>query len=309
MSVSLKSLTKNTTKDGVFVLKVWDDAPTLLSAFMDVKSSTKTKRSPTMQTLNKLNLLYVVQSKADRYKDIYKVGVSKGVGRLNEYVKMHGNGNGKCSGVYLIYLAGRKRADAESRKTKAGKTDADIVDYYRHSNWSNNREKQILRDLNLKGITPVRGKEWFQINDGGSVLKNIIIKGAGEATIDYLSAIEDQRVITPDDGVTSIDKHIIGDTKKTKGVLYYRLKWKKQQLEKLTARQLLSKKPEMTPYTFENLKSIYKERTKRNLISPSMGDDIVKLAHAYITKEAITDPSQKPDILKRPKTRSSLSTK
>ena len=70
MSVSLKSLTKNTTKDGVFVLKVWDDTSPLLSAFMDVKASTKTKRSPTMRALNKLNLLYVVQSKAGRYKNI-----------------------------------------------------------------------------------------------------------------------------------------------------------------------------------------------------------------------------------------------
>jgi len=309
MSVSLKSLTKDTTKDGVFVLKAWDDAPTLLSAFMDVKSSTKTKRSPTMQTLNKLNLLYVVQSKADRYKDIYKVGVSKGVGRLNEYVKMHGNGNGKCSGVYLIYLAGRKRADAESRKTKAGKTDADIVDYYRHSSWSNNREKQILRDLNLKGITPVRGKEWFQINDGGSVLKNIIIKSAGEATIDYLSAIEDQRVITPDDGVISINKHIEANEKESKGVLFYRLKWKKKKLEKLTPKQRLTKKPEMTPYAYEDLTSTYKERTIRNRISQSKGDDIVKLVHAYIKENRITDPAQKLDILKRPKTRSSLGTK
>ena len=98
MGVSLKSLTKDTTKDGVFVLKVWDDTSPLLSAFMDVKASTKTKRSPTMRALNKLNLLYVVQSKADRYKNIYKVGVSKGVGRLNDMSKCMATATGNVQG-------------------------------------------------------------------------------------------------------------------------------------------------------------------------------------------------------------------
>ena len=66
----------------------------------------KGRRSPSTKALDAYALLYVVQSKSDRYKGIYKLGVSSGSSRLLEYFKMHGDKQGRCSGVYLMYLAG-----------------------------------------------------------------------------------------------------------------------------------------------------------------------------------------------------------
>ena len=66
----------------------------------------KKGRSLSTEALDKYALLYVVQSKSGRYKGIYKLGVSSGSSRLLEYFKMHGDKQGRCSGVYLMYLAG-----------------------------------------------------------------------------------------------------------------------------------------------------------------------------------------------------------
>ena len=79
MTVTINSLTEEITKEGVRVLQKWSVNDVLLSDFMNTPSSTKTRRSATMRELNKLNMLYVVQSKADRSNNIFKVGVSKGV--------------------------------------------------------------------------------------------------------------------------------------------------------------------------------------------------------------------------------------
>jgi hypothetical protein len=57
-----------------------------LSDYLDAKSSEIRKRPDPMKALNVYSLLYAVQSKSDKEKPIYKVGVgvSKGVSRSRE---------------------------------------------------------------------------------------------------------------------------------------------------------------------------------------------------------------------------------
>jgi hypothetical protein len=111
-------------------------------------------------------MLYVVQSKNDITNHVYKVGVSAGVGRLKEYTKHHGDpatDNGNCAGVSLLYLAGTV-ATARSRKTVAGKKEAEILSGYIYRvPWSRKRETEIKRTLKSDGFKAVRGTEWFKV--------------------------------------------------------------------------------------------------------------------------------------------------
>jgi hypothetical protein len=301
MSVTLKSMIKD-TKDGVSILKKWNNDSEFLSKFMNVSASTKNKRSPTMQVLNKFNLLYVVQSIADRSDGIYKIGVSKGVGRLNEYVKMHGapeskNQKNRCTGVYIVFLAGQLRTDAISRSTTAGKLDAELVSsYYRHNKWSNTREKQIFDELTTLGYSPIRGNEWYQFKDNGDKLKKIVLKSVGNATKDVQSKlkaqIEEGKILKPGDYVISVVSHTTGNKSTNKGEYYYKLEWNTKQLSTLSSKEKKAKKKAvMTPYTYESLKTIYNEINRRNNPThkkKTVGDDIVKLVHDYIVKHNLT---------------------
>ena len=49
------------------------------------------------------------------------------------------------------------------------------------------------------------------------------------------------------------------------------------------------KKPKLTPFIYENSKTIYKERAKRNRLSKGMGDNIIRLVHEYINKNNVSD--------------------
>jgi hypothetical protein len=103
-------------------LKFGSKKTLFLSGYLDVKSSEARKRPDPMKALDAYSLLYVVQSKSDKEKAICRVGVSKGVSRLHEYFKMHGDSAGCCSGVYLVYLAGVKtRSDVAASKQKKPK--------------------------------------------------------------------------------------------------------------------------------------------------------------------------------------------
>jgi hypothetical protein len=108
-----------------------------LSDYLDMKSPETRKRSDPTKALDAYSLLQVVQSKSDKEKSIYKVGVSKGVSRLNEYLKMHGDSVGRCSGVYLIDLAGVKtRPNVAASKQ-----------------WNYEKESQIKQTLKTRGNT------------------------------------------------------------------------------------------------------------------------------------------------------------
>ena len=179
MTVTVQSLTKSVTKEEVRVFREWaPESKEYLSAFLNTTASTKQRRSPEMQALNKCNLLYVVQSRADRTNHIYKIGVSKGVGRLHEYVKHHGKPEkplqrGKCSGVFLIYLAGQERKDPSSKSTTAGKRNASIVDSYaNYDTWTKRKEKLIFEELKSQGLDPVRGKGWYHV-EGAAAIKRL----------------------------------------------------------------------------------------------------------------------------------------
>lgn len=298
-------------KGGVSVFKPWNNKKIFLSTFMNVKDSTSGKQSLVMQELDAYNLLYVVQSVADKENNIYKIGVSKGVGRLYEYIKLHGNPtskkvpqNSKCTGVFLVYLAGKKRHDSSSRKTIAGKTDADIVDYYRHNVWSKRKEQHIFWILNTQGILPVRGKEWFYIKDA-DLLKHIVTTSTGALTRET-QATENEKafkesILLPTDRVLRVVNGFKERRGQHKGQYVYTLQWSRSQLETLTAKNK-HRKRQMTPFTLEPLSVTYKEMPKRNLIRKNMGNNIIKLVHKYITKNNLEEkdsnynPNMDPDI-------------
>ena len=125
---------------------------------------TKFIRKKTGAFLNKYNLLYVVQSVNDTDNDVYKVGVSSGIGRLKSYTTNHGeSGEGKRAGVFLLYLVGTI-ATAKSRKSTQGQIDAEIRSGYIYRlPWSRKRETEIKRELKGDGFKAVRGTEWFKI--------------------------------------------------------------------------------------------------------------------------------------------------
>ena len=158
-----------TLKTNIKVLHNWTDNRTDLSGFLRGKFA----------KYDRFNMLYVVQSKNDITNHVYKVGVSAGVGRLKEYTKHHGDpatDNGKCAGVSLLYLAGTV-ATARSRKTVAGKKDAEIVSGYIYRvPWSRKRETEIKRTLKSEGFKAVRGTEWFKVpTEKASKFKEIIM--------------------------------------------------------------------------------------------------------------------------------------
>ena len=294
-------------KGCVAVFKQWSNKKIYLSTFMEVNDSTSGKWSSVMQDLHRYNLLYVVQSVADRENHIYKIGVSKGVGRLYEYVKHHGNPTSantpqysKCTGVFLVYLAGKKRHDSSSRKTTAGKADADIVDYYRHTVWSQRKEQHIFWILNTQGILPVRGKEWFHIKDA-DLLKHIVTTSTGALTRET-QATENEKafkesILLPTDRVLEVVEGFKEQRGEHKGQYVYMLRWSRAQLETLTAKNK-NKKREMTPYTVEPLRITYKEMPKRNLVRRNMGNNIIKLVHNYIVANNLTtkDSNYKPNM-------------
>jgi hypothetical protein len=92
-----------------------------------------------MQALDKCNLLYVVQSQADRTNHIYKIGVSKGVGRLHEHVKHHGGPGstkaapqmGRCVGVLVgIPISETDRAANQQFSGFQGSGEPALLDPY-----------------------------------------------------------------------------------------------------------------------------------------------------------------------------------
>ena len=144
---------KVTLKTNVKILHAWGKREDL----------TKFLRGKTTN-LQKYNMLYVVQSKNDVENNVYKVGVSAGVGRIKEYTKHHGeSGKGKCAGVFLLYLVGTI-ATSRSRKSAQGKIDAEIRSGYIYRlPWSRKRETEIKRELKKVGFKAVRGTEWFHV--------------------------------------------------------------------------------------------------------------------------------------------------
>ena len=102
--------------------------------------------------LDPFNLLYLVQPKADIENEIYETGVSSGYKRLSEYYKHHGDerdGESKCSGVNLIYLAGTKKPNLNKSEAER------LSGYALKKPWSRVKEQAIFRELKSKNIKQV----------------------------------------------------------------------------------------------------------------------------------------------------------
>ena len=143
-------------KSNIKILHKWSNGRIDLSEFLRGKFA----------KYNEYKMLYVVQSQNDITNNVYKVGVSSGIGRLKEYTKHHGDPKQdvrRCAGANLLYLAGT-RAKSRSRKSTAGKIDGEIeAGYIYRLPWSRKREKEIKNELKSKGFKAVRGTEWFKI--------------------------------------------------------------------------------------------------------------------------------------------------
>jgi hypothetical protein len=176
--------------------------------------------SPSTVALSKCPLLHVVQSKSDRTKGIYKVGVSTGANRLLEYFKMHGDKSGRCSGVYLIYLAGV----LHDPKLKP------------RSQWNYRAEAQIKRTFKQRKIPSARGQERMGVSkENLEAFKTIVTESRGIISRDNTQrvsiAIRDGSVPTRKDAVVKVLKH----SKVTKkgadfGKLFYTLQWRYPQI-------------------------------------------------------------------------------
>ena len=302
MTVTVQSLTKSVTKEGVRVFKEWGapESDPFLSAFLNTKASTKQRRSPEMQALGKCNLLYVVQSRADRTNHIYKIGVSKGVGRLHEYVKHHGEPDstkapqkGRCVGVFLVYLAGQMRKDATSKSTTAGKRNADTVDSYAtYGPWTRRKEKLIFEELKSQGLEPVRGKEWYHVEDAAAVkrLKRNVEKTTGMATNDRAARFEKDMHLNKDDKLLSVESMDLAKHGPNKGKFVYKLKWDRPFPQTRNEIDKQRKKTSVEPAT---LKLLYDRETQENQSSPGRGTAAIEKVHDYLKKLKKKDPDQR----------------
>ena len=243
-----------------------------LSDYLNVKSSTPLKRSDAMRALDAYALLYVVQSKSDREKGIYKLGVSPGVGRLPGCFKMHGDSIGRCSGVYLIYLAAQKKSGGAPTKQ-----------------WNYKKEAQIKATLITWGIPAIRGKEWIGISDENyNAFKLMVTMPRGEATQksrkEMFAAIQADGEIKSTDDVLEVVRHLKGNKKETAGEIFYQLKWRNPQIE-THDKNWMSKPPKKTHLNFESLKQMKKIKSTMNNTRSGMGDNAIKLINAYIVKK------------------------
>lgn len=269
-----------------------------LSVFLNSRPSDRTKSevSPEMRKYNKYNLLYVVQSKADRATSVYKIGVSKGVGRLNEYVKMHGmptdpRQKAACAGSYLVYLAGTLRTDAASRETTQGKIDAEIVNSYKNANsvWSRRKEKSIFESLQLKGMKPVRGKEWYLVPGAKekSELKRVVVQSLGEATRESEAHHEQSIAVTNKDKIMSVTSRSMGQTGENKGEWVHYLKWNRP----FSRKDKAGKTHHDEPVT---LKGLYARKKYFNANGMTHGSRGIALVHAWLADHPrLKDPSQR----------------
>ena len=301
MAVTVQSLTKSVTKEGVRVFREWaSESEEHLSTFLNTTASTKQRRSPEMQALDKCNLLYVVQSQADRTNHIYKIGVSKGVGRLHEYVKHHGGPGstkaapqrGRCVGVFLIYLAGQERKDASSKSTTAGKRNASIVDSYaNYDTWTKRKEKLIFEELKSQGLNPVRGKEWYHVEGTAAVkrLKRNVEKTTGMATNDRAARFEKDMHLNKDDKLLSVEKMDLAKRGTNKGKFVYELKWDRPFPQ---TRNDIDKKRKKTSVEPVTLKLLYDRETQENNSSPGRGTAAIEKVHDYLKKFKKKDPDQ-----------------
>ena len=265
-----------------------------LSDFMDVSSKDivtlnntleddeedrdKKVHSPSTVALSKYSLLYVVQSKSDRTKGIYKVGVSTGANRLLEYFKMHGDKKGKCSGVYLVYLAGVLHDPKLKR-----------------SQWNYRKEAQIKRTFKQRKIPSVRGHEWMGVSkENLEAFKKIVTESRGIISRDntqrVATAIRDGSVPKRKDAVVKVLKH----SKVTKkgddfGKLFYTLQWRYPQISthlkgmKGDATKISKQsKIQKTNQTNDTLETMLKKKDGFNRLGRNMGTNAIALIHKYI---------------------------
>jgi hypothetical protein len=244
----------------------------------------KKGRSLSTKALDKYALLYVVQSKSDRYKGIYKLGVSSGSSRLLEYFKMHGDKQGRCSGVYLMYLAG-------------------VVLKPNTKQWNYHKEKQIKTTLKQLKIPSVRGDEWVGITKKNLALfaglvKKPLVDISKENTERVAKAIEGGSVPTArGDGV----KKVLGHGKVTadnpdKGKLYYILQWGKPQISthlKDSGKdpRKIAKKANipLTHLTSDTLESMLKREDGFNDLKRNMGTLAIQKIHKYIVDHKLEE--------------------
>ena len=238
----------------------------------------KGRRSPSTKALDTYALLYVVQSKSDRYKGIYKLGVSSGSSRLLEYFKMHGDKQGRCSGVYLMYLAG-VNLKANTKQ------------------WNYHKEKQIKTTLKQHKIPSVRGDEWVGITKENlsffaKLVKTPLEDISKENTERVAKAIERGSVpATRGDGVQKVWSHGNVTAKKAgkNKQLYYILQWGKPQID--TSLKTPGKKPReiakkanipLTHLTYDTLDSMLEKKKGFNDIKRNMGNIAIERIHEYI---------------------------
>ena len=248
------------------------------------KKLKKGRRSLSTKALDKYALLYVVQSKSDRYKGIYKLGVSSGSSRLLEYFKMHGDKQGRCSGVYLMYLAG-------------------VVLKPHTKQWNYHKEKQIKTTLKQLKIPSVRGDEWVGITKQNlaffaKLVKKPLVDISKENTERVAKAIEEGSVpATRGDGV----KKVLGHGKVTaknadKGKLYYILQWGKPQISThlkdsgKDARKIAKKANiPVTHLTYNTLEHMLKNKAGFNALKRNMGTLAIQIIHKYIVDHKLEE--------------------
>ena len=137
---------KDEHNNKVTIIKRWGTPDRYLDQYFNTKEK--------WDTLNTYNLLYVLQNKASRKRYVFKIGVSTGSFRINNYIDYNegrtdipylkmGSPEDKesCLGIYLWYLAGQKNR-LNSAKWKTTKDSREIEDSYRTNlTWNKQREK------------------------------------------------------------------------------------------------------------------------------------------------------------------------
>lgn len=290
---SLKKSPLNQNNAHVFV-KFFDEDKhhkmLYLSDFMDLSSKdiltlTNTKQvqmtaekkvhSASTIALDKYSMLYVIQSKSDRAKGIYKVGVSTGANRLMEYFKMHGDKKGKCSGVYLIYLAG-----VERDKTKV------------RSQWNYRKERQIKDTLKRLKMPSVRGSEWIGVTkENLNAFKEIVTRPMGEITnkrrAALVTAIKDDGLFKKDEAVLKVSKPIKGQYDDNKGDYYYKITWRNPQIATHGKGNNLHKLTMPGPlkrdyHTYQSLEEMMAIKPAMNKARRGMGTNAINMVKKYI---------------------------
>jgi hypothetical protein len=147
---------KDKDNDKVTIIKKWGKPDRFLDQYFNT--------SEKWQALNTYNVLYVLQTKASKEHEVFKIGISSGInyngGRTETLIMGSPEDKKSCLGIYLWYLAGQKNK-INSAISKEAKLNEEIIESYRvNLSWSKKREK-FLKDTLKKEFKTIQGYEWF----------------------------------------------------------------------------------------------------------------------------------------------------